>query len=212
MDAERLLRHGDDEFPVGAQSSPFGRLQVDADEQVVVAAAQRSGQVGVLQGVEELGFIHVAAQGVSHPVVAEGAHGAVEHEGVVVELHEILTLRQLQDVDTPVLLWDVQGHHDERFSALHHPAQPLAHFAHLRAQEVIGHTAPDDRGQHLHVQPGRTLGDGVVTLTTEHGCRDGHDVLMWERERGEEEERFRPSIRKKGKWETGFGKREKADE
>ena len=54
VDTERLLGHGHDELPVGAQAGPFGRLQVDADEQVVVAAAEGSGQVGVLRGVEQL--------------------------------------------------------------------------------------------------------------------------------------------------------------
>lgn len=92
MDGQSLFSHGDDELPVGAQACPFGRLQVDADQQVVVTAAERSGQVGVLSGVEKLGLIHVAAQGMSHAVIAKCAHSAVEHEGVVVELHQILAL------------------------------------------------------------------------------------------------------------------------
>lgn len=70
----------------------------------------------------------------------------------------------------PVLLRDVQGHHDERFSALHHPAQPLTHSAHLWVEEVIGHATPNDRGQHLDIQPGRALGDWIFTLAAEHGC------------------------------------------
>ena len=53
-DAEGLRRHGHDELPVGTQTRPLGRLQVDADEQVVVPPAEGPGQVGVLDGVEEL--------------------------------------------------------------------------------------------------------------------------------------------------------------
>lgn len=37
----------------------------------------------------------------SHSIIAKGAHGTVEHKGVIVELHQILTFRQLQDVNTP---------------------------------------------------------------------------------------------------------------
>lgn len=73
---------------------------MDTDEKVVVAAAERTGQVGVLDGVEELRFVHVAAQRMGHTIVAQGAYGAVEHEGVEVELHQVLALRQLQDVNT----------------------------------------------------------------------------------------------------------------
>lgn len=101
LDAQSLFSHGDDKLPVGAQACPFGRLQVNADEQVIVTAAERSRQVGVLGGIEKLGFIHMAAQGMSHSVIAKCAHSAVEHECVVVELHQILALRQLQDVNTP---------------------------------------------------------------------------------------------------------------
>ncbi|TNN51115.1 hypothetical protein EYF80_038692 [Liparis tanakae] len=73
-DAARFVRHRDDEFLVGSQSVPLGGLQVHADEQVVEAAPHRPGQVGVLDGVEELRLVHVAAQSVSHAVVAQGAH------------------------------------------------------------------------------------------------------------------------------------------
>lgn len=83
-------------------------------------------------------------------------------------------------VFSPVLLRDVQGHHGERLSTLHHPTVPVVHTARLWGQEVVGHTAPDDWGQHLDIQPGRTLRDRVLTLTAEHGCRDGHDVLRRE--------------------------------
>lgn len=101
LDAQSLFSLGDYKLLVGAQPCPFGRFQVNADEQVIVATAERSRQVGVLNGIEKLGFIHMAAEGMSHSVVAKGAHSTVEHERVIVELHQILALRQLQDVNTP---------------------------------------------------------------------------------------------------------------
>lgn len=101
LDAEGLFTHGDNELPVGAQACPFGRLQVNADEQVIVATSKRSRQVGVLGGIEKLGFINMAAQGMSHSIIAKCTHSAVEHKCVVVELHQILAFRQLQDVNTP---------------------------------------------------------------------------------------------------------------
>lgn len=61
LDTESLFSHGHYKLPVGAQTCPFGRLQVDADEQVIVATAERSRQVGVLNGIEKLRFIHMAA-------------------------------------------------------------------------------------------------------------------------------------------------------
>lgn len=76
----------------------------------------------------------------------------------------------------------MQGHHGEGLSALHHPAQPLAHAPNLRLQEVVGHSAPDDWGQHLHDQPRGTLGHGVLAVAAEHGRRDGHDVLKASRQ------------------------------
>lgn len=198
LDAQSLFSHGDNKLPVGTEACPLGRLQVNANEQVIVTAAERPRQVGVLGSVEELGLVHVAAQGVSHSIVAQGTHGAVEHQRVIVELHQILTFRQLQDVntpeeqteehpdancvldsrqadvevrsDSPVFFGNVQSHHGKRFGALHHPAQPLARSAHLWAEEAVGHAAPDDWRQHLDVQPGRTLGDRVLPLTAEHGC------------------------------------------
>lgn len=101
LNAQSFFTHGHNELFVCAQARTLGRLQVDADEQVVVAAAKRSGQEGVLDGIEQLRLVHVAAQGMSHSVVAKCAHGTVEHEGVVVELQQVQTLRQLQDVNTP---------------------------------------------------------------------------------------------------------------
>ncbi len=60
-DTACVVCHWNDELLVGSQPVPLGRLQVHADEQVIEAAPHWSGQVGVLYGVEELGFIHMAA-------------------------------------------------------------------------------------------------------------------------------------------------------
>lgn len=62
-----------------------GAFEVDADEEVIVACTQRTRQVRVFQSMQQLCLVHVAAQGMSHAVVAQGAHGAVERERVRVE-------------------------------------------------------------------------------------------------------------------------------
>lgn len=100
-DGARLIRHGNDELLVGHESVPLGRLQVHGDEQVVVATADRSRQVRVLDCVEELRLIHVAAEGVGYAVVSQSTHGAIELQRVVVELQQVCALRKLQDIDTP---------------------------------------------------------------------------------------------------------------
>ena len=97
-DALGLLGHGDDELAVHHEPGGGVGTEVDVDQQVVVAGAQQAGHVLVLDGVEQLRFVHVAAQGVGHPVVPERAHGRVEPEGVVVELQQLLLLGQLQYV------------------------------------------------------------------------------------------------------------------
>lgn len=48
------------------------------DQDVVEALPQHAGEVLVVDGVEELGLIQVAAEGVSHAGVSQGAEGAVE--------------------------------------------------------------------------------------------------------------------------------------
>lgn len=101
LDAQSLFRHRDNKLSVSAESCPFGRFQVNANEQVIVTTAERSRQIGILSSIEKLGLVHVAAYGVSHSVIAKCTHGTVEHKGVIVELHQILTFRQLQDVNTP---------------------------------------------------------------------------------------------------------------
>lgn len=87
-----------------------GTLEMDADEEVVVACTQGAGQVRVFQGVQQLCLVHVAAQSMCHAVVAQGAHGAVEAEGVRVEALQVQALRQLQDVHaSAVEMGHIQG-------------------------------------------------------------------------------------------------------
>lgn len=54
LDAQSIFSHGDDKLLVGAKACPFGRLQVNADKKVIVPAAERSRQVGVLNSIEKL--------------------------------------------------------------------------------------------------------------------------------------------------------------
>ena len=55
----------------------------------------------VVDGVEDLRLVQVAAEGVGYAGVAQGAEGAVQLQRVVVELPQLLVLRQLQDVHAP---------------------------------------------------------------------------------------------------------------
>lgn len=57
----------------------------------------------VLQRVQQLCLVHMAAQSMGHTVVAQGAHCSVEGEGVRVEALQVQALRQLQDVHAPVM-------------------------------------------------------------------------------------------------------------
>ena len=43
----------------------------------------------------------MAAEGVGHAVVSQGAQGAVESQCMVMEPHEVLLLTELQDIHTP---------------------------------------------------------------------------------------------------------------
>ncbi|KAL0608614.1 Zinc finger protein 714 [Plecturocebus cupreus] len=61
-----LLRHGDNVLVVHHEPGSGIGAQVDVNQQVIVASAQQTRHVLVLDGVEELRFIHVAAQGMSH--------------------------------------------------------------------------------------------------------------------------------------------------
>ena len=63
------------------------------DEDVVEALSQHAGEVLVVDGVEELWLVQVAAEGVSHSGVSQGTEGAVQLQGVVVELSQVFMLR-----------------------------------------------------------------------------------------------------------------------
>lgn len=71
------------------------------DEDVIESLSQHAREVLVVDGVEELWLIHVAAEGVSHTGVSEGTEGTVQLQRVVMELLQVIMLRQLQDVQTP---------------------------------------------------------------------------------------------------------------
>lgn len=101
-DCSGLRREGHDVLGEHGAPAAAGTLQVDADEEVVVASAQRARQVRVFQGVQQLRLVHVAAQRMRHAVVAQGAHCAVEAECVGVKALQVQALRQLQDVHAPV--------------------------------------------------------------------------------------------------------------
>lgn len=73
-DTTGFISHRHDEFLVCSQAVPFCRLKVHADEQVIETAPHWPRKVGVLYGIEELGFIDVAAQSMRHTVVAQSAH------------------------------------------------------------------------------------------------------------------------------------------
>lgn len=93
-DALSLLCHGHDELTVHHEPGSGIGAKVDVNQQVIVAGTQQTGHVLVLDGVEELRFIHVAAQGVGHPVVPKSTDSRVEPEGVIVEFQQLFLLRQ----------------------------------------------------------------------------------------------------------------------
>lgn len=96
-----LRREGHDVLGEHGAAAATGTFEMDADEEVVVASTQRAWQVRVLQGVQQLCLVHVAAQSMRHAVVAQGTHCAVEAESVGVEPLQVQALRQLQDVHAP---------------------------------------------------------------------------------------------------------------
>lgn len=101
-DALGLLRHGHDELTVHHEPGRGVGAQVDVNQQVIVASAQQARHVLVLDGVEKLRLIDMAAQGVRHPVVPKSADSGVKPESVIVEFQQLLLLRQLQYVHRPV--------------------------------------------------------------------------------------------------------------
>lgn len=57
--------------------------------------------MGVLNGMEDLGLVHMTAEGMANSGVAKGAKWTVEEEGVAVKGQEVIKFGQLQNVDTP---------------------------------------------------------------------------------------------------------------
>lgn len=84
----------------------------------------------------------------------------------------------------PVLLRDVQRHELQGLRALHQPALALADPRHVHLQELVGHPAPQDVRQELHVQARRALRHGVPVLALEQPGRQRHHVLGGGRGRG----------------------------
>lgn len=69
-DGAGLRREGYDILGEHRAAAAAGTFEVDADEEVVVASTQRARQVRVLQRVQQLRLVHVAAQSMRHAVVA----------------------------------------------------------------------------------------------------------------------------------------------
>ena len=93
--------NGDDVLILHHQLSLLSIGQVDAEEQVIETRPKEAGEILVINGVEELGEVHVAAQGIGYSAVSQGTHGTVESQRVVMELQQALLLTELQDIHTP---------------------------------------------------------------------------------------------------------------
>lgn len=91
-DGTGLRREGHDVLREHGAAAAAGAFQVDTDKEVIVACTQGAWQVGVLQGMQQLRLVHVAAQSMRHAVVAKGAHCAIEAEGVGVEPLQVQAL------------------------------------------------------------------------------------------------------------------------
>lgn len=63
------------------------------DEDIVEALSQHAREVLVVDGVEELRLVQVAAEGVSDAGVSQSAEGTVQLQRVVVELPQVFKLR-----------------------------------------------------------------------------------------------------------------------
>lgn len=69
----------------------------------------------------------------------------------------------------PVLFGYVHSHHLQRLQTLDHPAVPFADTRRLHVEEGVGHAAPQDGHDGLHVQAWRALWDWIPVLALEHG-------------------------------------------
>lgn len=63
------------------------------DQDIVEALSQQARQVLVVDGVEELWLVQVAAEGVSNAGVSQGTEGTVQLQCVVVEFFQVFMLR-----------------------------------------------------------------------------------------------------------------------
>lgn len=77
--------------------------------------------------------------------------------------------RREDPVSRPVLLGDVHSHYLQRLQTLDHPAVPLADARRLHVEEGVGHAAPQDGNDGLHVQARGALGDRIPVLALEYG-------------------------------------------
>lgn len=94
-DALCLLCHRDNELIVHHEPGSGIGAEVYVNQQVIIASTQQARHVLVLNGIEQLRFIHVAAQCMGHPVIPKGTDGRVEAEGVIVKLQQLVLLCQL---------------------------------------------------------------------------------------------------------------------
>lgn len=62
------------------------------DEDIVEALSQHAREVLVVDGVEELWLVQVAAEGMSNAGVSQGTQGTVQLQCVVVELSQVFIL------------------------------------------------------------------------------------------------------------------------
>ena len=61
----------------------------------------------------------------------------------------------------------MERHELQRIQTLHQPALALTYSRHIYLQELVGHSAPQDVGQKLHVETRGTLWHRVFVLTLE---------------------------------------------
>lgn len=63
------------------------------DKDIIEALSQHAREVLVVNGVEELWLVQVAAEGVSNAGVSQGTEGTVQLQSVVMELSQVFMLR-----------------------------------------------------------------------------------------------------------------------
>lgn len=71
------------------------------NKKLIKRRAEWAREVGILNGMKDLGLVHVTAEGMANSGVSKGAQRAVQEESVVVKGQEVVKFRQLQDVNRP---------------------------------------------------------------------------------------------------------------